>query len=168
MELLNELADLDLAPAAMAKVRALFEQQQSKLAQRDAVLAEKEFKIAALTHELAYYRRIRFGKASEALAGEQRLLFDETVDTDLAAIDEELRPRRLPGGNASEPAASRCRRTWSASSTVMNQHRASAANAAPTWSRSAKTSANSWTWNRRASSCIATSVRSMPAALARR
>jgi transposase len=43
-----------------------------------------------LTHELAYYRRIRFGKASEALAGEQRLLFEETVDTDLAAIEEEL------------------------------------------------------------------------------
>ena len=90
MDLLNELADFDLAPAAMAKVQALFEQQQAKLAQRDAVLAEKDFKITALTHELAYYKRIRFGKASEALAGEQRLLFEETVDMDLAAIDEEL------------------------------------------------------------------------------
>ena len=83
MELLNELADLDIAPAAMAKVQALFEQQQIKL-------AEKDFKITALTHELAYYKRVRFGKASEALVGEQRLLFDETVDMDLAAIDEEL------------------------------------------------------------------------------
>lgn len=90
MELLNELADLDIAPAAMAKVQALFEQQQAKLAQRDAVLAEKDFKITALTHELAYYRRVRFGKASEALTGEQRMLFDETVDMDLAAIAEEL------------------------------------------------------------------------------
>lgn len=90
MELLNELADLDLSPAAMARVQALFVQQQAKLAQRDAVLAEKDFKITALTHELAYYRRIRFGKASEALAGEQRMLFDETVDMDLAAIEDEL------------------------------------------------------------------------------
>jgi transposase len=90
MDLLNELADLDIAPAALAKVQALFEQQQAKLAQRDAVLAEKDFKITALTHELAYYKRVRFGKASEALVGEQRLLFEETVDTDLAAIDEEL------------------------------------------------------------------------------
>ena len=40
--------------------QALFAQQQAKL-------AEKDFKITALTHELAYYRRIRFGKASEAL-----------------------------------------------------------------------------------------------------
>lgn len=76
MELLNEIADLDIAPAAMAKVQALFEQQQAKLVERDAVLAEKDFKITALTHELAYYKRARFGKASEALAGEQRLLFD--------------------------------------------------------------------------------------------
>ncbi|QYF92250.1 IS66 family transposase [Massilia sp. PAMC28688] len=90
MDLLNELADLDIAPAALAKVQALFEQQQAKLAQRDAVLAEKDFKITALTHELAYYKRVRFGKASEALVGAQRLLFEETVDTDLAAIDEEL------------------------------------------------------------------------------
>jgi transposase len=90
MELLNELADLDIAPAAMAKVQALFEQQQAQLLQRDAVLAEKDFKITALTHELAYYKRIRFGKASEVLVGEQRMLFEETVDMDLAAIDEEL------------------------------------------------------------------------------
>ncbi len=92
-------------------MRALVERQQAELAQhdvalarRDALLAEKDFKIAALTHELAYYRRIRFGKASEALAGEQRLLFEETVDTDLAAIAEELkkeapakRPRKRAG-----------------------------------------------------------------------
>ena len=64
-------------------VQALFEQQQIKL-------AEKDFKITALTHELAYYKRIRFGKASEALVGEQRMLFEETVDMDLAAIEQEV------------------------------------------------------------------------------
>jgi transposase len=58
-----------------------------------ATLAEKDFKIAALTHELAYHRRIRFGKASEILIGEQRMLFDETIDMDLAAIEEELEVR---------------------------------------------------------------------------
>jgi len=62
--------------------------------------AEKDFKITALTHELAYYRRIRFGKASEALVGEQRLLFEETIDMDLAAIEEELDSRlRDVGGH---------------------------------------------------------------------
>ena len=76
MELLDKLARTDLDPALLAQVRALF--------------AEKDFKITALTHELAYYRRVRFGKTSEALAGEQRLLFEETVDMDVAAIEEEL------------------------------------------------------------------------------
>ena len=33
---------------------------------------------------------MRFGRASEALAGEQRMLIDETIDMDLAAIEEEL------------------------------------------------------------------------------
>src|SRR5471032_2629153 len=90
MNPLDDLARTDIDPALLAHVRALVERQQADLARRDALLAEKEFKITALTHELAYYRRIRFGKASEALVGEQRLLFEETVDMDLAAIEEEL------------------------------------------------------------------------------
>ena len=91
MNLLDELAHIDLSPAALAQVQALIEQQQARLTRQDAALAEKDFKIKALTFELAYYKRVRFGKASEALVGEQRMLFDETVDMDLAAIDEELR-----------------------------------------------------------------------------
>lgn len=97
MNPLDDLARTDIDPALLAQVRALVERQQADLAQRDAtlarrdaLLAEKDFKITALTHELAYYRRVRFGKASEALVGEQRLLFEETVDADLAAIEEEL------------------------------------------------------------------------------
>lgn len=76
MELLDKLARTDIDPALLAQVRAVF--------------AEQSFKITALTHELAYYKRLRFGNASEALVGDQRMLFDETVDMDLAAIEEEL------------------------------------------------------------------------------
>jgi transposase len=106
MDLLNEFARTDIDPALLAQVQALFAQQQAKivdadhkLARLDAVLVENDFKIKALTFELAYYKRVRFGKASEALVGEQRMLFDETVDMDLAAIDEELRgqaPTKAP------------------------------------------------------------------------
>ena len=97
MDLLNELARTNIDPALLAQVQALFAQQQ-------AGLAEKDFKITALTHELAYYRRVRFCKASESLVGEQGLLFEETVDMDLAAIEEELegqapaKPRRKRAG----------------------------------------------------------------------
>jgi transposase len=97
MNPLDELARADIDPALLAQVRALFaqqqaelEQQNAKLARQDAVLAEKNFKIEALKHELAYYRRVRFGKASEVLTGEQRLLFEDTVEMDLAAIEDEI------------------------------------------------------------------------------
>jgi transposase len=90
MDVLTKLALTDIDPAMLAQVRALFEQQQVKLQCKEALIAAQPFKIAALAHELAYYRRVRFGKASEVLAGEQRMLFDETVAMDLAAIEEEL------------------------------------------------------------------------------
>lgn len=83
MNLLDELARTDIDPAMLAQIRALFDKQQAQL-------AEKDFKITALTHELAYLKRIRYGKASEALTGEQRSLFEEAVDMDLAAIEQEL------------------------------------------------------------------------------
>ena len=112
MNPLDDLARTDIDPALLAQVRALVEKQQADLARRDALLAEKDFKITALTHELAYYRRVRFGKASEALVGEQRMLFDETVDIDLAAIEEELeaqapvkRQRKRAGRGAARGAA---------------------------------------------------------------
>ena len=78
MDLLAELTRSNADPTVIAQVRAL--------------LAEKDHKITALTLELAYYRRIRYGKKSEAFHGEQRELFDETVDSDLAAIEAELAP----------------------------------------------------------------------------
>jgi transposase len=89
MNLLDDLARANIDPAMLAQVRALVEQQQ-------AALAEKDFKIEALTRELAYLKRIRYGKASEVLTGEQRLLFEEMVDMDLAAIEQELENETQP------------------------------------------------------------------------
>ena len=62
MEQLDKLTRTDMNPHLLAQVRALF--------------AEKDFMSTALTQELAYYRRVRFGKASEALGGQQRMLFE--------------------------------------------------------------------------------------------
>lgn len=102
MNLLDELARTDIDPAMLAKVRALVEQQQVQL-------AEKDFKITALTHELAYLKRIRYGKASKVLSGEQRSLFEEAVDMDLAAIEGKLesqassKPARKRAGRQALP-----------------------------------------------------------------
>ncbi len=57
---------------------------------KEATIHAKDLKIGALTHELAYYRRIRFSTKSEALAPLQRDVFEETWNTDISAIDEEV------------------------------------------------------------------------------
>ena len=55
----------------------------------DREIRQKDLKIQALTLELAYYRRIRFGRTSEQLGVEQKALFEETLDTDLCALEAE-------------------------------------------------------------------------------
>jgi transposase len=75
---------------ALAAKNAELAEKNGLLEQSTKAIAEKDTKIAALTHELAYYKRIRFGQKTEALAGLQRDLFREDVETDLAAIEAEL------------------------------------------------------------------------------
>jgi len=50
----------------------------------------KQLKIDQLTHEMAILKRWKFAARSEQLHGEQRHLFDETIDADLEAIGLEL------------------------------------------------------------------------------
>ena len=94
----------DLASLSLPELHTLVQRQvdeasrlHSDLAQRDEVLARKdahiqfiETKNQALTLELAHLRRIRFGAKSEALGGEQQALFQEALDSDLAAIEAEI------------------------------------------------------------------------------
>jgi len=100
MDLLDELLRNTTDPALIEQVRALMAQVESKnaelsqvnaeIARKNAEMVRKDQKIDALTHELAYYRRVRFTKKSEAFTGEQRDLFEETWDTDIGAIDADV------------------------------------------------------------------------------
>ena len=106
-----KLDHLDINAAAKTQVaeiiQALFEQAQQdaaalqskelELQAKDAELkakaAEIQFKdqkIQALSHELAHIRRLRYGVKSEALSPLQRDVFEETVNTDLAALEAEI------------------------------------------------------------------------------
>lgn len=94
MKPMNSLADLDHLPLdaatktqVAAVIQALLDQ-----AQRDAAAAlhAKDIKIQALTLELAYIRRIRYGVKSEALSPLQRDVFEETWNTDVSAIEAEV------------------------------------------------------------------------------
>jgi transposase len=86
MNLLDELTRSQADPAVIAQARALLDQ----VARQNQEIKEKDFKIGALAHELAWYKRIQFGKKSEAQSGEQRELFEETMGADLAAMEDEL------------------------------------------------------------------------------
>jgi len=77
--------------------------QQSQLEAKDRSIETltrevtfKTAKVDQLTHELAQYKRLRFGKSSEKLDAAQASLLDETLDADLAAIEEELKQLRPP------------------------------------------------------------------------
>ncbi|WP_369665104.1 IS66 family transposase [Variovorax sp. V116] len=78
-------------------------EQQSQLEAKDRSIETltrevtfKTTKVDQLTHELAQYKRLRFGKSSEKLDAAQASLLDETLDADLAAIEEELKQLRPP------------------------------------------------------------------------
>jgi transposase len=65
--------------------------QLSARVERDAAyIKAADTKIAALTLELAHHKRIRFANKSEAFSPEQRDLFQETWNVDLAAMEAEL------------------------------------------------------------------------------
>jgi len=90
MNPLAKIDQLNLEPADKTELAAMF-QTLIEQSERDArIIQAKALKIAALTHELAYYKRIRFSTKSEALAPLQRDVFEETWNTDISAIEAEV------------------------------------------------------------------------------
>jgi transposase len=86
----------------VALMEGMLQNKESILESKESLIAFKEsiiksadiksadIKIAALMLELAYHRRIRFACKSEALSVDQRDLFEETWDINLAAMQAEL------------------------------------------------------------------------------
>ena len=60
----------------------------------------KQLKIDQLTHEMAVLKRWKFAARSEQLHGEQKHLFDESVEADLEAIGLELKALQRPDAKA--------------------------------------------------------------------
>lgn len=88
---LDELHDLLQRQAAeTARQAAEAARYAAEAAHLKACLQHAETKNQALILELAHLRRIRFGSKSEALGGEQQALFQEALDSDLAAIEAEI------------------------------------------------------------------------------
>lgn len=101
----EQLKGLDAEQLREVTLRLLKDltEQQSLLEAKDRSIETltrevtfKSTKVDQLTHELAQYKRLRFGKSSEKLDAAQASLLEETLDADLAAIEEELKQLRPP------------------------------------------------------------------------
>ena len=87
-------ANLDQLDADVLR-RLLMEQQ--------CELVWRQTKIEQLTHELALYKRQRYGVRAERLSAEQATLFEEAAEADLAAMSEELEQLQPDTGKPREP-----------------------------------------------------------------
>ena len=88
-----DIAQLDPQQLEELSVEQLRELTRRLLANRgrDAhEIAWRDAKIDKLTFELAQLKRLKFDRISERMDAEQRALFDEAVDADIAAIDEQI------------------------------------------------------------------------------
>ena len=114
MDLAAELARFNPDPALANwitdAVQTLVDQAQKdsvearvQITRRDTELFTAQTKIQALTLELAYLRRMRFGVRNEALTVEQRDLFQETLASDLAAAEAELAKQQARSSAITEP-----------------------------------------------------------------
>lgn len=77
--------------------------QDELIGKKDQELHWRQSKIDKLTHELAMHKRWRFGVKAEHWPVEQARLFEETVATDIAAMESELEQL----STAATPAAKR-------------------------------------------------------------
>ncbi|MDD2990525.1 MAG: IS66 family transposase zinc-finger binding domain-containing protein, partial [Zoogloea sp.] len=76
--------------ALTAQLLVRIEQDAQRAEQASQAIALRDAKIDKLSFELAQLRRIRFGVKSEQLDAQQRPLFEEAVQADIAALEEEL------------------------------------------------------------------------------
>ena len=100
---LDQLSADELRQLAQ-QLAAQVESQAKVLAENSKELHWRQTRIDQLTHELALHKRWRFGVKTEHWPAEQRQLFEETIDTDLAAMETELAqlstPSAKPKGQA--------------------------------------------------------------------
>ena len=90
MDLLTRFAQNPTDPALAAEVLAMVQGLQQQVSSQGQNILMLELKNQKLVLELAHLKRMRFGVKSEALTAEQRHLFEDDADQDLAAVQAEL------------------------------------------------------------------------------
>ena len=73
------------------------------ISSKDREILYRQAKIDQLTHEIAVLKRWKFGRSREQQGAGQVSLLDETIDADIAAIEQELQDLAPPANPAKEP-----------------------------------------------------------------
>lgn len=95
---------LDVAPIHPSQVASLSDIEVRELAikllarvERDArEIISRDAKIEKLSYEVAHLRRLKFGVKSEQLNAQQKALFEEALDADIAALEARLNDLKTP------------------------------------------------------------------------
>jgi transposase len=85
-----DIAQIDPSKLDEFDTQQLREIARTLLSRTEREIAWRDAKIEKLTFELAQLKRLKFDRSSEQMSAEQRVLFDEAVNGDIAAIDEQL------------------------------------------------------------------------------
>lgn len=85
-----QISAADLAALQAAGLGALGERMQQHLTQARQAIDWRDAKLEKLSLEMAQLKRMKFGRKSEQLGAEQKALFDEAVDADIAALEAQL------------------------------------------------------------------------------
>ena len=96
----RQIADFDEQIAGLDQQIASLDQTISS---KDREILYRQAKIDQLTHEMAVLKRWKFGRSREQLDAGQASLLDETIDADIAAIEQELQNLAPPDKAAKEP-----------------------------------------------------------------
>ena len=106
-DLIAQIASRDRQIAGFGEQIAGLDQQIASLDQtissKDREILYRQAKIDQLTHEMAVLKRWKFGRSREQLDDGQASLLDETIDADIAAIEQELQNLAPPDKAAKEP-----------------------------------------------------------------
>ncbi len=74
----------------VAELIAQVGENAKTIVSKDREILYRQAKIDQLTHEMAVLKRWKFGRSREHLDSAQASLLDETIDADIAAIEQEL------------------------------------------------------------------------------
>jgi len=88
---LDETAIAQMDVAALRALLKQFAEREERAAQE---ISWRDAKIDQLTFEIAQLKRQKFGASSERFSGEQKQLFDEAIEADIAAVEAQLEQLR--------------------------------------------------------------------------